>query len=109
MYFITICAQDRKCLFGKITVGASLVNAPNVNTQIADPENVNVANNNNTPTMQLNDSGKMIEKEWLALPNRFNNIQLHEFIIMPNHFHGILEIRDTQNDNAQNIVARRGY
>lgn len=42
--------------------------------------------------MVLNDAGKMISTEWLALKKRFPNIELHEYIIMPNHFHGILEI-----------------
>jgi len=45
-------------------------------------------------TMILNDSGKMIETEWLALKIRFPNIELHEFVVMPNHFHGILQIVD---------------
>ena len=44
------------------------------------------------PTMILNDPGKMVETEWLALPKRFTNIELHEFVVMPNHFHGILQI-----------------
>ncbi len=34
----------------------------------------------------------MVENEWTNLPNRFTNIQLHEYIIMPNHFHAILQI-----------------
>jgi hypothetical protein len=34
----------------------------------------------------------MIEAEWLSLPNRFPNIRLYEFVVMPDHFHGILEI-----------------
>ncbi len=34
----------------------------------------------------------MIENEWLKLPEQLPNIKLHEFIIMPNHFHAILEI-----------------
>ncbi len=64
LYFITICCQDSACLFGKIENGE----------------------------MQLNDAGKMIQLEWLKLPNRFSNIELHEYVVMPNHFHAILEI-----------------
>ena len=73
LYFITICTQNRACLFGNI-VGAPLVGAP-MGAQ-----------------MVLNDAGIMVENEWLKLPNRFPNIQLHEFVLMPNHFHAILEI-----------------
>jgi REP element-mobilizing transposase RayT len=64
LYFITICVQNRECLFGKI-------------------EN---------EEMVLNDAGKMIETEWMNLKIRFPNIELNEFVVMPNHFHGILEI-----------------
>ena len=40
----------------------------------------------------MNDAGQMVKSEWLKLPKRFKNIQLHEYIVMPNHFHAILEI-----------------
>jgi len=33
-----------------------------------------------------------MQEKWLKLPKRFQNIQLHEYIVMPNHFHAILEI-----------------
>ena len=82
LYFITICCQDRACLFGKIIVGASLVDAQNT---VGQPQGIGL-------TIILNDAGKMIETEWLSLPNMFKNIQLHEYIVMPNHFHGILQI-----------------
>lgn len=41
--------------------------------------------------MQLNDAGIMIEHQWQKLIYRFDNIKLHEFIVMPNHFHRIVE------------------
>jgi len=52
--------------------------------------------------MKLNDAGTMVENEWLKLPNRFQNIQLHEFVVMPNHFHAILEIVGATLVVAQN-------
>ena len=67
LYFITICVQNRENLFGNIT----------------------------NEIMNRNDAGKMIEKQWIELSKRFKNIILNEFIIMPNHFHAILEIRET--------------
>ena len=42
--------------------------------------------------MILNDTVQMVENEWLTLQKRFQNIQLHACIVMPNHFHAILEI-----------------
>ena len=35
-------------------------------------------------------SGKMIEKWWLELENKFTDIEIDEFVIMPNHVHGII-------------------
>src|SRR5689334_5620332 len=65
-YFVTIVAQGRACLFGKI-VGGEVV---------------------------LNDAGKMILVAWLAIPTRFPSVELGTFVIMPNHFHGILLFHD---------------
>ena len=60
-YFITVCANVRTNVFGEIVDGK----------------------------MRLNDAGKMILEEWNQLPKRFP-IQLDEFIVMPDHIHGIL-------------------
>ena len=70
LYFITICVQDRKCLFGKIVDGE----------------------------MVLNDAGKMADECWMEIPKHFPNSVLHEHIVMPNHVHGIVEL--TQNNVA---------
>ncbi|MDX2129777.1 MAG: transposase [Chloroherpetonaceae bacterium] len=42
--------------------------------------------------MVLNEFGKIVEFTWHDLPNHNSNIQLDEFIIMPNHIHGIIII-----------------
>jgi REP element-mobilizing transposase RayT len=79
LYFITICAQDRKCLFGKI-------------------EN---------DEMILNDAGLIANECWLEIPKHFPNAVLHEHIIMPNHVHGIVELiqNDVANVGAENTRA----
>jgi len=64
LYFITICIQNRLHLFGEIVDDA----------------------------MALNDAGLMIDKIWHEIPNNFANTQLNEFVIMPNHIHGIIKI-----------------
>lgn len=69
-YFITICVNKFKCLFGKIVEGEVI----------------------------LNEGGKIVERFWLKLPKKFNNIILDEFIIMPNHFHGIIIIDNEKNN-----------
>jgi putative transposase len=109
LYYITICTQDRKCIFGEIVgVGSS------------------------DPKMKLNDMGKMVEDVWKLLPNkqprvknprfsrnlskslftaslhpwtespRFSRslnkypVKLDVFQIMPNHVHFIIQITDNR-------------
>jgi len=108
LYFITICVQDRECLFGKI-VGAPLVVDPNdVNTQNnhAQNEKGQPQGIKRTAEMILNDAGKMVENEWLKIPHRFTNVHLHEYVVMPNHFHAIMEIVGATLVVAQNVVAQ---
>jgi len=45
--------------------------------------------------MHSNAAGKMVGKQWQALAQRFPNIELHAYVVMPNHFHGIIEIMDS--------------
>ena len=42
--------------------------------------------------MVLNDVGQMIEKWWLELSEKFQDIELYNYVVMPNHFHGIITI-----------------
>jgi len=83
LYFITICTQGHVCLFGSIENGK----------------------------MILNDAGRMIEQQWQALKSRFDRIKLHESIVMPNHFHGIVEfvgvpLVGTQNSGQSSTVGQ---
>jgi REP element-mobilizing transposase RayT len=66
-YFITICTHNRECLFGKINNGK----------------------------MFLNDIGEIAKQCWLEIPHHFPNVSLDEFVIMPNHIHGIIILNDT--------------
>jgi REP element-mobilizing transposase RayT len=44
--------------------------------------------------MVLNEFGKIASHEWLQTGEIRNNVVLQEFVIMPNHMHGIIEIND---------------
>ncbi len=61
-YFVTICTHNRECLFGELIEGK----------------------------MKLNDVGKMIEKWYLKITEKFPDIKCGEYVIMPNHFHCII-------------------
>ena len=41
--------------------------------------------------MELNDTGLIVQGCWLDLPNHYKNCNLHAFVIIPNHIHGIIE------------------
>ncbi|MBI9052137.1 MAG: hypothetical protein JEZ00_22165 [Anaerolineaceae bacterium] len=44
--------------------------------------------------MGLNKYGEIAQSEWLKTPKIRQNIELGEFVIMPNHLHGIIIIKD---------------
>ncbi len=72
MYFVTLCTQNRECLFGEI-----------VNSE-----------------MQLNEFGKIVDEEWRRSPEIRNEIELDEYSVMPNHVHGIITIIGSTNVGA---------
>jgi putative transposase len=53
----------------------------------------------------LSPTGKIVEESWLSLTNLVNDIQLDEFVIMPNHFHGIFTFLNTPTfKNSERLV-----
>ena len=49
--------------------------------------------------MKLSESGKIAKNFWLKIPDHFPLIELDEFIIMPNHIHGIISIISNSDSN----------
>ena len=61
--------------------------------------------------MELNDAGQMVVMQWSALPGRFPHLKAGDFVVMPNHFHGIvllgmIQVHEAliQEDDALNPV-----
>jgi REP element-mobilizing transposase RayT len=65
-YFITVCTHKRAGLFGRVADG----------------------------DMTLNDAGRVAVKCWKGIPAYFPHVDVDEFVVMPNHIHGILSIVD---------------
>ena len=63
-YFVTIVARDRRCEFGEVVDG----------------------------TLRLNYHGNVVAQCWELLPEHFQNVQTDAFVVMPNHFHGIVAV-----------------
>ena len=73
-YFVTIVTHDRACLFGDVVEGK----------------------------MRLNEAGQIARQCWVEIPRHFPHVELDEFVVMPNHVHGILVIVD--NVGARHAV-----
>jgi putative transposase len=61
-YFVTICTQNRACLFGQMVDGA----------------------------MVLSDAGQLVQTVWDEIPAHYAGTSIDTFIVMPNHIHGII-------------------
>jgi len=86
-YFVTMVTYQRACLFGEIVEGE----------------------------MCLNELGKISDECWRAIPDHFDHVGLGAYVIMPNHVHGIILIKEdaqhvgaTHAVGAQHAAPRRG-
>ncbi len=75
LYFVTVCAKNRECFFGNV------VNAE----------------------MRLSPIGEIVADEWQQTPRVRPYVELDEWIIMPNHVHGIIAI-GTAADEQRAVV-----
>ena len=72
-YFVTIVTQGRRQIFGRIAAGE----------------------------VELSPAGEMVERVWRELPLRYDGVDIGEFVVMPDHVHGIVII-----DPARRAVCR---
>lgn len=77
-YFVTACAWNRECIFGEIIDGK----------------------------LKLHELGKVVHREWMRTGDIRQNTELDEFIVMPNHFHGILVINNCMNVSRRGVLRR---
>jgi len=72
-YFVTICTQDRARLFGEV-IGRQ---------------------------MNLHAAGRMIAEVWVGLPARFSMANVDAYVVMPDHLHGVLILRDEVGERVE--------
>lgn len=65
-YFVTICTHGRERLFGQIKGGAPA----------------------------LSPHGQVVAETWRRIPRHFAHVQVDAFVVMPDHIHGIVVIRE---------------
>src|SRR3990172_7919431 len=83
-YFVTICTQNKECLFGEILDGGK-------------------GKRFFAPTK----GGEIAQQCWREIPMHYPNIVLDEFVIMPNHVHGIVMIENNESVGVQNFEPLR--
>jgi len=76
-YFITICTQDNVHYFGKIT----------------------------DDKMQLSNIGILADVLWYEIKNHSKDVELADFVVMPNHVHGILKLNKLDDSNQTTMSA----
>lgn len=77
-YFVTICTQNRECLFGEIVDG----------------------------DMRLNETGRIVADSWEWLAEQYDHVSLDEYVVMPNHAHGIIVITDDCRGGSRTALTR---
>ena len=85
LYFVTICVKDRICCFGSvISVGTGR------DLSLRNPNEINP--NESIKKMELNQFGKIVYDRMLWLAEQYQYVDIHNFVIMPNHVHAIIGI-----------------
>ena len=72
-YFVTICTHDRRCILSDIAVGA-LHEAPAI-------------------SVRLTQLGQIVDETIRSLPERYSNLTVDQYVVMPNHIHLLLRIK----------------
>jgi REP element-mobilizing transposase RayT len=109
LYFVTNCVKNNLCCLGNvISVGTGRdlsvphpeihhpeihhpeIHHPEIHPpEIHHPENYN---SNNDFMVELNEYGLIVDKKINWLQNQYEYVEIHNYVVMPNHFHFILEI-----------------
>ena len=76
--YVTICTHQRECLFGNVVGGV----------------------------MQLNAHGEIVWQEWLNVADHRPNVTLDAFVVMPNHVHGIIILRQAEKPGVKQKFMR---
>ena len=78
-YFVTLCTKFRKPIFGEIIDG----------------------------TMKMNETGLIIEATWQWLSEQYSYVKLDTWMVMPNHFHGIVFLLDDRRGGSRTAPTKR--
>ena len=80
-YFITILVGKRECVFGAVMSGK----------------------------VELSELGKIAHTYWGQIPDHYPNVTLGEFVVMPNHIHGIISINSVRTCHGMSETRDKGF
>lgn len=81
-YFVTICAYEKRHYFSHI--------------RWDDEQQMQI--------VQLTDIGRITQKRLLAIPERFHNVKIDKYVIMPNHLHAIIILESPADKSLSEII-----
>ena len=102
LYFITNCVKDNRCCFGYVVpVGAGRdLSVHNALSSNALSSNALPKNGNIGYQMKLNAYGLIVEEKINWLAQQYQYVVIYNYVVMPNHFHLILEIDSKRIKNS---------
>jgi REP element-mobilizing transposase RayT len=109
-YFVTICAKERLCLFGEITVGARLASPAVSSSTFASPvvsalpASVSPESAPSSPIVKLSDIGIIAERELKSITTHYNHVEIDCYVVMPNHIHAVVIISNNCPDEVRGEV-----
>ncbi|MBK8399436.1 MAG: hypothetical protein IPL26_29865 [Leptospiraceae bacterium] len=108
-YFVTAVTKDRIHYFGEIdNSDDNNVDVGNENPVVGNRHACSLRRDDGRRTeifypMKLNEYGKIVLECWNGLPDHYPDCILDEFVIMPNHIHGIIIV--TRNNRNRRVQA----
>ena len=101
LFFVTICTQDKFCYFGSKDVG--------IDTKDVEANTIRLSESSwnkdvGADTIRLSRCGEIVKAYRCNIPTIYDKVSLDNFVIMPNHIHGILCI-----DGGPKAFTKRPY
>lgn len=96
LYFVTNCVKNNVCFFGHVLMefnqNLSQKEEIRVSKQSEEIPIKTTSNGGEHVQLVLNEFGKCVEHQILWLEQQYPYVIIHEYVVMPNHFHFIIEI-----------------
>lgn len=96
LYFVTNCVKNNVCFFGYVSMEFNQnlfqIEEIRVSKQSDEMPIKTTSNGDEHVQLVLNEFGKCVENQILWLQEQYPYVIIHEYVVMPNHFHLIIEI-----------------